>query len=291
MDESKMAFLQSVLRYSTSHSEPISNETAQREMSPERQQWLEGALNNMSVNPIDEIKKCFKILQEETDSEKRLEALELLKDWCEDLNFAIDFHKLNGYSLFEKLLNDSNSEMRALACDLVGTLAQNNPYCQDTLLSYNMLPLMLNKLDQDTNEVKIKALFAISCLARDYEPGQKALLEGNGLDILIRTVKTPVEKLQIKCCFLFASICNNKQIKAQLTQKHLIQILIDMYRNSELNIHEHILSAINILIDDNPNAIKHAKEMKEVNFKQILIDRLDTIAGDPRFDVSLRNLS
>lgn len=59
-----------------------------------------------------------------------------------------------------------------------------------------------------------------------------------------------------------------------------------MYRQPDSNIHEHILSAINILIDDNPNAIKQAKEMKEVNFKQILTDRIRLINEDPRFDVN-----
>jgi hypothetical protein len=43
----------------------------------------------MSINPIDEIKKCMKVLSEENDTSRQIEALETLKDWCEDLNFAI----------------------------------------------------------------------------------------------------------------------------------------------------------------------------------------------------------
>lgn len=117
----------------------------------------------MSINPIDEMKKCMKVLSEETDTSRHIEALETLKDWCEDLNFAIDFQKLNGYSLLANILNNENETIRSLACDLVGTCAQNNPHCQETLLDFKILPLMLYKLDKDVDDVKIKALFAISC--------------------------------------------------------------------------------------------------------------------------------
>lgn len=285
MDESKMAFLQSVLRYSTSNTDTTTQEQSAeplREMSPERKKWLENALTNMSINPVDEIKKCIKFLDEPNELEKQVEALETLKDWCEDINFAIDFHKINRYALIFKLLNHESSEIRALTCDLIGSLAQNNVYCQETLLESKLLPLILQKLDKDTDEVKIKALFAISCLTRDYEPGQEKLLEGNAIDILIKSLQTPVEKLQIKCCFLFSSICNNNKIKNKLTEKRLIETLIGMYRDPNSNIHEHILSAINIIIDDNPNAIKQAKEMKEINFKEILTNRIQIINEDPR---------
>jgi hypothetical protein len=57
-----------------------------------------------------------------------------------------------------------------------------------------------------------------------------------------------------------------------------------MYRKPDANIHEHILSAISVLIDDNPTAIKQAKEMKEINFKQILTHRIEVIRDDPRYD-------
>ena len=303
MDESKMAFLQSVLRYSTSHTTTESSGEGSaastegqstREMSPERRKWLENALTSMTINPIDEMKKCLSYLEadknneqeKEKNLEKRREALETLKDWCEDINFAIDFHKLNGYKLLPDLLNDQNADIRALACELIGTCAQNNPYCQETLLSSKILPLMFFKLDKDVDDVKIKALFAISCLTRDYEPGQQKLLEGNSLDILIRSLKSPVEKLKIKSCFLCSSICNNKLIKDELTKKKLIETLIDMYRQPDLNIHEHVLSAINILIDDNPVAIEQARQMKEINFKQILSQRIELIRNDPPCDVS-----
>ena len=67
------------------------------------------------------------------------------------------------------LLEDENHEIRALTCDLVGACAQNNEYCQETLVAANILPLILKTLKDDKdNDVKIKALFAISCKLQKY---------------------------------------------------------------------------------------------------------------------------
>ena len=157
------------------------------------------------------------IKDEKEEFSRQLEALQTLRDWCEDINFAVDLHKLGGYDLLPNLLNHENAEIRALSCDLIGTCAQNNPYCQETLLSSKFLPFILQKLDKDPNdEVKVKALYAVSCLTREYEPGLQKLMEGNSLDVLIKSVNSPVEKLQIKCCFLCSSICNNLEIKSKL---------------------------------------------------------------------------
>ena len=139
------------------------------------------------------------------------------------MNFAIDFHKLDGYKLLPVLLDSPNEDLRALTCELIGSCAQNNPYCQQTLLDAEILPVVLQKLDEDAESVKIKAMFAISCMSRDFEPGQQKLLEGNAFDILVKAIRSPIEKLQIKCCFLFSSICNNKDIKGKLSSRKLTE--------------------------------------------------------------------
>lgn len=121
-------------------------------------------------------------------------------------------------------------------------------------------------------------------MCRDYTPGQEKLMEGNGIDILMRALKSPVEKLQLKCCFLFAAICgSNSRLKDQLTDKKLVENLIELYRQPESTIHEQVLSAINVLVDENPKAVKQAIEMKDVDFKTILRNRIEATSDDPRF--------
>jgi hypothetical protein len=65
-----------------------------------------------------------------------------------------------------------------------------------------------------------------------------------------------------------------------MTRLYLVEKLINMYRLSELNIHEHVLAAIISLIDDNPEAIRQAKHMN-LDFKNIITQRLFVIENDP----------
>jgi hypothetical protein len=127
------------------------------------------------------------------------------------------------------------------------------------------------------------AYFFLSGISRDYLPAQKKLIEENGLDIIIQSLKSPLEKLQIKSCFFCSSICTNPEIKSILTSKKLLETLVEMYSQQDSNIHEHILSAINMLIEENPSAINQAKNMKNIDMKQILKNRLEIIRDDPRY--------
>ena len=61
-------------------------------------------------------------------------------------------------------LKHESPEVRSLCLELVATLVQNNPYCQAAVLETQLLPTMLNVLDNDkSSAVKTKALYAISC--------------------------------------------------------------------------------------------------------------------------------
>lgn len=133
---------------------------------------------------------------------------------------------------------------------------------------------------------KLTQLTHFSGIARDYTPAQKNLIDVNGLDIIIKSLQTPVEKLQTKACFFCSSICCNPDVKVLLTEKRLLERLVDMYSNPDSTIHEHILSAINVLIEDNPTAISQAKNMTNLDLKQIIKDRLEIIRDDPRYLVS-----
>jgi hsp70-interacting protein len=203
-------------------------------LKKKRRKWLEEALGTMSVNPIDELKKCINVvIQQQNESlERKIEAMETLRDWCEDLNFAIDFHKINGYALLSKMLNHSNAELRALTCDLIGTCAQNNPYCQETLLDANFLPLLIKKMHakDESEQVKIKALFGISCIVRDNEKAQEKLLDGNSLDLIANALDQPIEKLQIKTCFFISSISNNPKLKSNLKIKFTFYFCFLFYK-------------------------------------------------------------
>jgi hsp70-interacting protein len=80
------------------------------------------------------------------------------------VNF-VDFHKIGGFHLLPLLLRAQHSGFRWRAADLVATLTQNNPYCQQEILSIQLLPLLLQLVDNSAEEelVRIKGLYALSC--------------------------------------------------------------------------------------------------------------------------------
>jgi len=54
--------------------------------------------------------------------------------------------------------------MRWRAADLLAVCVQNNPYCQKAAMEMNILPKLITLLESDpSDQVKIKALYAISC--------------------------------------------------------------------------------------------------------------------------------
>jgi hypothetical protein len=62
-----------------------------------------------------------------------------------------------------RLLNDNSDDLLALCCELIGTCAQNNPYCQEKFLKLNYLDSLFKVLEEKSDVVRVKALFAISC--------------------------------------------------------------------------------------------------------------------------------
>jgi len=84
---------------------------------------------------------------------------------CKFVCIISDFHKIGGFHILPLLLSSRHAELRWRTADLIATLTQNNPYCQNAVLEVNLLPLLLKLLDDalEDEQVRIKALYAVSC--------------------------------------------------------------------------------------------------------------------------------
>lgn len=61
-------------------------------------------------------------------------------------------------------MNSPHDGVRWRAGQLIATITQNNPYCQQQVLKEDVLPILLKMLENDSCvEARIKALYAISC--------------------------------------------------------------------------------------------------------------------------------
>ena len=78
----------------------------------------------------------------------------------------LDFHKIGGFGIFDILQKEDKDDGFKWRCgDLIATLCQNNPYCQQKLLheTEQMDRLMaLVRNITETEKTRVKALYALS---------------------------------------------------------------------------------------------------------------------------------
>lgn len=265
-----------------------SEDTTSEEMTPmteERRQWLENALVGMSVNPIQRIKGCMECLQNCSSSdEERTQAMEGLIEWCEQADYAIDFHKIGGFDLFPQLLSDEEDEIRWQTLELIACLVQNNPYCQKAVLENNMLPVLLELLDQDNNStVKIKALYATSCLVRDFPDAQKEFTNNDGFSVLMRAMQQNIEKLKIKAAFMLSAMCNNTpEYKDILCDIGMIDQLVGHLNEEHCSFHEHVMSALLAIVRGHPRSVEECQR-SEFDLHSKLKQRIEFLKNKEEF--------
>ncbi|XP_046420526.1 hsp70-binding protein 1-like [Neodiprion fabricii] len=228
--------LQGLLRFAMEarQEENASQSSQFQPLDQERQAFLNQALSSMTVNVIEELQKSIKVLS--SASELQLEnepsqydnALDVIANYVDNMDTANDFYKIGGFAIFEPCLNSKYSSHRWRAADIIAELTQNNPYCQEKVLEFGLMPTLLHMVDTDPSEqTRIKALYAVSCLVRENPVSLTHLNVNDGYSVLLRALQSPIEKLQIKSAFLLSSLCskdgNPHNLKTTLVNMGLIE--------------------------------------------------------------------
>ncbi|XP_033752609.1 hsp70-binding protein 1-like isoform X2 [Pecten maximus] len=255
-----------------------------------RREWLESALDNMSTNPVSRMKEALVKLNQPDDednenlTDEKIAALEEMIEWCENIDLAIDFHKIGGYEVLAKQFENSEAEVRWNSLELLGVLVQNNPYCQEAALKHELLPLVLGIIDNDSNAtVRIKALYAISCLCRDVPDAQKVFVDNDGFSVVMRAMQSDVEKLKIKAAFMLSCLCNdNPEYKDIMCNIGMIDQLVGHLQEEHSSYHEHLMSALLTIVRDHPRACEECHR-HELNLISTLNDRIEFLKGKEEF--------
>ncbi|KAH9374077.1 hypothetical protein HPB48_005346 [Haemaphysalis longicornis] len=180
-----------------------------------RIRWLSRAMEALMVDPYQELRRSLKnireCLQESNNIARVLVAcLVNVQQYIDVVDYARDFEKMGGFQVFPELLDYPNSMVRVETCALIAELVQNNPHCQQAaVLSTNRL---LRLLDSETDdEVRCKALYALSCMVRQNRAAYKKFEHLGGPDVLRRTLfETTNRRLKTKASFLVATLCNQE---------------------------------------------------------------------------------
>lgn len=304
-------------------------------MDTDRRAWLQEAMSSMTVDTTRQLLENLALVKEtitkmEKDPnhnvavQKTCNAIEVLTDLCEEIDYAADFAKLDGFSIFKPLISCSHEEMIVKACELIAALAQNNPLCQTMALETRLLERLIDFVDIKDNQTHIKArsyaLYAISSIIRSNQEVRErfeTLLDG--LSVLLRLLnyqqpEHPIErphrqstsgsinedgsnsiaywwrKLRIRSIFLFRTLCSesSESSKFFFEQQAIVQVTNELKNLHDPEIREHLLNALKaFLISLDPNKQKEVLELSP-NLKEVVeqIHNSSSQESDDSYDLT-----
>ncbi|XP_069158161.1 hsp70-binding protein 1 isoform X2 [Procambarus clarkii] len=209
-------------------------------------------------------------------------AMEIIEEYVDDLNHAEDLQKLGGFPVLMKCLDSPHTSLRTGAASLIGDICQNYLNCQESMLSLNIMPVLLDMIDTDEDDqAKIKAMYAVSCLIRHCPKGQEEFVKADGLSYLMRAMQSGVEKLIVKSAFILTNfVRKNDSHKATAVSMGFVEQLLTILSSDKFdNIsREHCTAALLNLAASYPPALAECLR-PELNASEILTSRLDSIKG------------
>jgi len=182
-------------------------------MEKERQTFLSDAMKSMTVDVVEEIQRCVNALRLEDTAEgavdKKVNAMDTLLDYIEDLNFASDFQKMGGLELLLYALDSAHDDVVWRAGECLATSVQNEEKLQLYVLEMGAMDKALQLLADSPNEkVVLKMIRTLSCLSTANARVIQAFLARAGL----QKIKAAVDKhhantkVLIKTAFFLAAL-------------------------------------------------------------------------------------
>lgn len=254
-------------------------------MTEERKKWLEEALVGMSVSPVEEMCKGIAIVMNKNiDDDEKIDAINTIMDFCNSIDFAMDFHKIGGFDIFPVCFGSDNAELRWICLELIALLVQNNPYCQEAVLKADLQPKLLHILDNDPHPtVKTKALLALSCLSREHPKALEQFLQLDGFSSVMRAMQTDVDKLKVKAAFFISNVCGvNDKCKDVLCDMGMIDQLVGHLSEEHSTFHEHLLSALLAILHNHPRSLAQCQR-PELNLLPLLKQKQQDLKGNEQF--------
>ncbi|CAH0595271.1 unnamed protein product [Chrysodeixis includens] len=255
--------LQGLLRFAmeATKAEDAPGNTELGPMDDERRKFLEDALKSLTVNVAQVLENSIKVL---TNSAKMnsiqlgddlpddvKNAFTVLLDYVDDLDVANDFYKMGGFAVFAICYGSENEEVRARASALLGTLCQNNPFCQARALECGLLNVLLNLMETERGTTLAKCLFAISCAVREFEPSCRELVAQGGCQSLLQLLAVPEPAARTKAAFLVRYFAQHySEAKEQFVRANIVRTITGLIEKGRDESTEHLLSILQVMSDD-----------------------------------------
>jgi len=199
-----------LLRWSLAYTDGT-NPTAAKEMDAERRKWLETAMSEMIVDEAKRMKEIVEQLAEMSSSQEEhgdvpQGLFDELEDMVDSLDAAWDLIKMGSMHTVIAMLRSGKPIFRVGASQIVATVAQNNPKCQESLLKLGALAYTTHMSVHDADPtVQLKALSAVSCLVRNCQLGERDFVDnGDGLLALANGLQSDQARFVAKCVHMLS---------------------------------------------------------------------------------------
>lgn len=215
-----------------------------------RIRWLSRAMEELLVNPYEDMRRSLQnirecLLESRNIGRVLVACIANVQQYIDVVDYAKDFERMGGFQVFPDLLDYPSSLVRVEACALIAELVQNNPHCQRAaLLSARRL---MRLLDSDADdEVRCKALYALSCMVRQNRDGYANFEKLGGPAVLRRTLfETSNRRLKTKASFLVASLCAQEDsFRAKLADSEFARDTVDLLPRVDGDCRQFLLSAL-----------------------------------------------
>nr|CAG4638763.1 EOG090X0EEI [Cyclestheria hislopi] len=165
---------------------------------------------------VKQLVQDYKNLKEDA---KKVAVLNDLEFYMHQFDNALDFVKMGGFkNIVLPALNASGDGVRSAAAFLLGSASQSNPKVQIAALEMNALPHLIRLVSFDhDNDVRNKALYAISSIVRHFPLAQQALINHGGISTFAKIFATDsadLLKLQLKIVTLLSDLLMERNFAA-----------------------------------------------------------------------------
>ncbi|KAG5892773.1 hypothetical protein JTB14_007988 [Gonioctena quinquepunctata] len=271
--------LQGLLRFAmeATKAEDAPHDSEFQPMDEEKKKFLENALKSMTIDVVEVLQKQIESLRKVekwepgADITEFVEAIETILEYVDNIDIANDFHKIGGFTILYPCLKSKSARIRAEGCELLAVLCQNNPYCQQIVLDNEFIPMLISMIEKDEDmQVAAKAIYALGGIVRENTEGLNQLIHYDGLAVLLGAIKKNNEKFVMKAAFLLSSLCRAScKIKGQMISLGYVPVLISLISTERSQSHEHVLSLLVSLVENNAEAIAECKNSC-FNLKDVL---------------------
>lgn len=293
----------------TSNEDPTSTPSL-AVMDADRRAWLEQVISSMTIDVTKQLLENLATVKEivvqiernptqDIDVQRACNAIEVLTDLCEEIDYASDFAKLDGFSIFKPLIGSSHEQLIVKACELIAALTQNNSICQDLAMKTKLLQRLVEFINKKHDQSQIKArsfaLYAMSSIIRSNEEVRSHFeTQLDGLTVLLELLDRQSlddkldakpeaagdrdsssywwRKLRIRTVFLFRTLCGESaRASTFFYERHAIKQITELLICSQdLDVREHLLNAL----DSYLSSINHDMQIESLksapNLKNVL---------------------